>query len=694
MGAWEDFLENSTIHGLVYISTAKSFVGKAIWAIIVALSFGFAAYLIAGSYAEWIQSPVSTVVSTRPISDLHFPEVTVCPPKGSNTALNQVLERIKDEELTPELWNHLRNMINKMFIIGPIKRFAKNMSQMINVQNGKVHIPEKTVNLIHFQLDISTLENLTIQAEEGKVWKRSRQYKKLKLHRQRGAMNFSAAEALCVSLGGHLASIQSEAENADFLREAANHLKKAASRVWLGGTDIAEEGKWVWTDGRSWNFTNWAFAEPDNENNSDCMLTAGKRWYDGVWYDGSWHDGSCSDSEDTWPLCHVEPRTTKGTQQIDLGDKTGSLLHIWLDYNLSDPLYYEDHNLRINLTWQDTQQADLRKIPKTYQVESQRLELQAFYKNLTWIEAKSFCISKGGHLASITSEYEQHDLFALVGNGDFWLGGSDEKVEGNWTWSDGMPWKTDHWNHGEPNGRQGENCLAIMQGGWGDNVCSTNLDGFVCRLPTTIINFWNLARVLSVSNQHERNPELIWNGLVKSQRLNQCLDTAGEAHAIEHLKKELNVEEADLTGALVSDEDLSLALETFSFLHFCLPPNMMEAAKLGIFFWRLLEKENMRTFVLATLNTMLYEESKVKYNMDLLNEIFYELDKSYNFILGPSILALASTTQLRQLANKDFPFLKDYRPQIQHCLEDPKCKTLTELALMTGEYFSFKKPFC
>ena len=42
MNVFKDFLENSTIHGLVYISTAKSFVAKSLWVIIVALGFGFA----------------------------------------------------------------------------------------------------------------------------------------------------------------------------------------------------------------------------------------------------------------------------------------------------------------------------------------------------------------------------------------------------------------------------------------------------------------------------------------------------------------------------------------------------------------------------------------------------------------------------------------------------------------------------
>ena len=193
-------------------------------------------------------------------------------------------------------------------------------------------------------------------------------------------------------------------------------------------------------------------------------------------------------------------------------------------------------------------------------------------------------------------------------------------------------------------------------------------------------NFWKLVRVVSASNKQETNLEVLWNALAKSPR-SACLDTAGEANAIEHLKKDLNVEEADL----VSDEDLPLALEVFSFLHFCLPPKMMEATKLGIFFGRLLEKEHMRTFVLATLNTILHKDNEGLFSMDLLHEIFDELDKSYNFMLGPSILALASSTQLKQLAKRNFPFLKEYKHQIQLCLDDPKCNTLIELASMTGE---------
>ena len=91
-----DFLEGSTIHGLVHISTAKSKTAKAIWVAIVVACFAIAVYMINSSYEEWQESPVSTTITTHPITELEFPTVTVCPPRGSNTALNHLLEKVKD----------------------------------------------------------------------------------------------------------------------------------------------------------------------------------------------------------------------------------------------------------------------------------------------------------------------------------------------------------------------------------------------------------------------------------------------------------------------------------------------------------------------------------------------------------------------------------------------------------------------
>ena len=75
-----NFLESSTIHGLVHISTAKSKAARIAWASIVVACFAIAIYMITSSYKEWQESPVSTTITTYPITDLKFPTVTVCPP--------------------------------------------------------------------------------------------------------------------------------------------------------------------------------------------------------------------------------------------------------------------------------------------------------------------------------------------------------------------------------------------------------------------------------------------------------------------------------------------------------------------------------------------------------------------------------------------------------------------------------------
>ena len=83
----KEYLETSTIHGVFYISTSKSHVAKAGWFMIVILGFGCAGYLIQSSFSDWADSPVSTTITPHPVADLPFPDVTICPPKGLNSAL-------------------------------------------------------------------------------------------------------------------------------------------------------------------------------------------------------------------------------------------------------------------------------------------------------------------------------------------------------------------------------------------------------------------------------------------------------------------------------------------------------------------------------------------------------------------------------------------------------------------------------
>ena len=90
MNTLGSFLESSSIHGLSYISTSKKFF-KFFWICIVFTGFSTAGLLINQAFQSWADSPVSTAIETRPISELTFPKVTVCPPINTFTDLNHEL---------------------------------------------------------------------------------------------------------------------------------------------------------------------------------------------------------------------------------------------------------------------------------------------------------------------------------------------------------------------------------------------------------------------------------------------------------------------------------------------------------------------------------------------------------------------------------------------------------------------------
>ena len=85
--------------------------------------------------------------------------------------------------------------------------------------------------------------------------------------------------------------------------------------------------------------------------------------------------------------------------------------------------------------------------------ETGKLRYKAIKGALTWEEALADAESKGGHLATITSEDEWHAVNQVLGkvpNG-YYLGGTGEKTEGVWEWITNEVWNFTKWAKGEPN---------------------------------------------------------------------------------------------------------------------------------------------------------------------------------------------------------------------------------------------------
>ena len=135
MDSLKEFLEQSTIHGLVYISSAPSKFSKAFWFLIVLTGFSCAAYLINSSYADWQASPIATAISTHPISEVDFPTVTICPPDGSNTVLNYDLARARNITLREKDRQALINLTKEIFVVEPSFDFAELTEALLNEEN-------------------------------------------------------------------------------------------------------------------------------------------------------------------------------------------------------------------------------------------------------------------------------------------------------------------------------------------------------------------------------------------------------------------------------------------------------------------------------------------------------------------------------------------------------------------------------
>ena len=82
--------------------------------------------MINNSYSEWQKSPVSTSITTHPLDNLNFPTITVCPPKGSNTALYPDLMKADNDSLSDD---------DRQQLMVSIKNIAENVVAATNPAN-------------------------------------------------------------------------------------------------------------------------------------------------------------------------------------------------------------------------------------------------------------------------------------------------------------------------------------------------------------------------------------------------------------------------------------------------------------------------------------------------------------------------------------------------------------------------------
>jgi hypothetical protein len=86
--------------------------------------------------------------------------------------------------------------------------------------------------------------------------------------------------------------------------------------------------------------------------------------------------------------------------------------------------------------------------------------------NFTWTQARTNAESRGGHLATFTSQAEWDRARAVAGDRSLWIGGyqGTSRVEpsGGWLWVTGEPWSFTAWGPGEPNNAGPEDYAHLL----------------------------------------------------------------------------------------------------------------------------------------------------------------------------------------------------------------------------------------
>ncbi|TKR62255.1 hypothetical protein L596_026243 [Steinernema carpocapsae] len=213
-----------------------------------------------------------------------------------------------------------------------------------------------------------------------------------------GRLSFKDASAICVIMGGHLASFHTSAD--------WNKLDNQFDQdYYIGGT--RKNGKWQWTDGSTFNYSNWAAGQPSKNKNKNCVNA------DPV--TGLWSSVDCSTALAFLCKNGMYPENQQTTWPPSHGScPTASECHNGYVYIVPDPTFG------------------------------------------SWNEAQQYCKDEhGGQLASIHDNVTESAVGLLAANADVnvaFLGGKIE--DGKLEWADGTPvdymptdfrgWTSDH----------------------------------------------------------------------------------------------------------------------------------------------------------------------------------------------------------------------------------------------------------
>ncbi len=344
-----------------------------------------------------------------------------------------------------------------------------------------------------------------------------------------GGFTWETARADARNRGGDLASFAAARQWNVALAGFGANAFDAYTGLWLGASDAAAEGSWVWVSGTPVSFQVWASSRPNVtvDNSTDYLEVSGGAGAElGKWYDRSSatvRDGyvlelgyttnpavadadqdGLNDSQEQAARTHPGVADTDGDglsdgEEVNLSG-TDPLKSDTGGTGTPDPEKDNDGDGLNNITEIRQFATDPRKadsdgdgLRDDFELGFGRFALVT--ERLTWSQARAAAVARGGHLGTFTTAVEYERMRSAIGQSALdaldgaWVGASDEVTDGNWQWisSEAAGSFTIPWGVGRPGTIAGNTLdYAEISGGegaepwkWYDRSSTTTRSAYI-----------------------------------------------------------------------------------------------------------------------------------------------------------------------------------------------------------------------
>ncbi|KAK3582967.1 hypothetical protein CHS0354_027082 [Potamilus streckersoni] len=346
------------------------------------------------------------------------------------------------------------------------------------------------------------------------------------------------ARMQCQQDGGDLLSITSQSEQSYI----AGRLRSKMSQVyWIGANDHGTEGGWGWSNGDPYFYFNWAKGEPNNyENGEDCgsIIAELEESY-------KWNDMPCNNTFGYICKKHASDKTPNATSATkspktsetgslgckgdwrEYGDKCYLLVQAKTNWKTALKSCRQEGGDLASVANQDEQNFIFSQMPRDYCYDIWTNETQC----ITWAqrgecEINPVWMSTHCHKTcqlcyhNCSNTYQDGDwcnVWASRGECNknptwmipncalscgicygapvhgFWIGMSDSQTSKTFQWSDNSKVTFTTWSKAEPNNyNDGERVcvtLGLQTGLWGDEHCSNDMPGYICKMEKISLAF-------------------------------------------------------------------------------------------------------------------------------------------------------------------------------------------------------------